>query len=87
MVTITSPINLVLRHLTKGSQVAIMPAAGAPAEMVIEMAQVYFGGNGFFQLVNGRVYSSQDGRCLSSPQGGYAVVAMPEHHAALIARS
>jgi hypothetical protein len=75
-----------LQRLNKGDMVAIIPAGGATAEFVLEIAQIRLVGTGYIQLIDGRMYSSSDGRCMGSAHGGYAVIATDEHRAALTAK-
>ncbi len=73
-----------LQKLVIGDEVAIIPAAGAPADTTSEIATIGYAGVGFIQLADGRMYSSTDGRCMGSSHGGYAVIPTTAHRKAAV---
>ena len=75
-----------LQQLTIGDEVAILPEnAFAPSE-AMEICEIGFVGIGYIQLMDGRMYSSTDGRCLGTAHGGHAVFAHDGHRLAVARR-
>jgi len=63
--------------------VAVIPARGAPADEVLEIATVHYVSRVFVQLGDARIYALNDGRCIGDPLGGYIVPASEAHYEAM----
>ena len=67
--------------IQKGSEVAVLPEAGSPANAVLEILKVAYAGPVYTQLEDGRKFASLGGKGINHPH--YIVLATDEHRAAL----
>jgi hypothetical protein len=64
-------------------EVAILPRADSHPHEVLEIAILQYAGSVFVRLVDGRMFATIGGKCLSDASGHYAVPANDAHRAAL----
>ncbi|HTQ40667.1 MAG TPA: hypothetical protein VMJ32_16715 [Pirellulales bacterium] len=64
-------------------EAAILPRPDAPPQEALEIAIIQYVGSVFIYLVDGRMFASIGGKCLSDASGHHAVPATDAHRAAL----
>jgi hypothetical protein len=64
-------------------EAAILPRPQASPQEVLEIAIVQYVGSVFIRLVDGRMFATLGGKCLSDASGHYAVPANDAHREAL----
>jgi hypothetical protein len=74
--------EMIPKYFQTGEKVAIMPLGFATAADFLEIGAIAFVGGIYLQLLDGRMYATQDGRSLGTRKQTVVVPVTAEHWAA-----